>query len=305
MIIRKSIIETLKEFWHTTSIGGIKQIRNLENSKFERVCYIAIFCITFTTACLFLRYTWDSTFTTPLIVTAESFTYPIKDIDFPAVALCNFNRISKKALEEYSLLAMKKSLKSGRRNVTLIQLRDYLQSYGKLIDYLYDGNLQRIIDDALLDELEINIPNLMQKLSPRCDEMLIKCKWAGREVNCSEIFHTRRTGLGHCCAFNYVLDMNSADRPSKTIAPVKRQKVPGPHDGLLVIADPMPEDDVYQKAKRNGFQVLIYDPRQFPEMSGGKAQYRIAQPNQVDVLQIKSIKQYAAPEVHNYPRSTV
>lgn len=36
MIIRKSIMDTLKEYWHTTSIGGIKQIRNSENSIFER-----------------------------------------------------------------------------------------------------------------------------------------------------------------------------------------------------------------------------------------------------------------------------
>jgi hypothetical protein len=56
----------------------------------------------FGTTCYFLCFIWFDALRKPLIVTMESSTYPISDIDFPAVAICNVNRISKKALVEYA-----------------------------------------------------------------------------------------------------------------------------------------------------------------------------------------------------------
>ena len=35
-----------------------------------------------------------------------------------------------------------------------------------------------------------------------CEDMFLMCLWKGRQVNCSEIFHIRKTDNGFCCSFN-------------------------------------------------------------------------------------------------------
>ena len=36
----------------------------------------------------------------------------------------------------------------------------------------------------------------------KCEDMFLMCLWKGRQVNCSEIFHIRKTDNGFCCSFN-------------------------------------------------------------------------------------------------------
>ena len=35
-----------------------------------------------------------------------------------------------------------------------------------------------------------------------CEDMFLLCLWKGKKVNCSEIFHIRKTDNGFCCSFN-------------------------------------------------------------------------------------------------------
>ena len=36
-----------------------------------------------------------------------------------------------------------------------------------------------------------------------CDKLLKSCSWAGNPFNCSILFKTVDSYLGHCCGFNY------------------------------------------------------------------------------------------------------
>lgn len=64
---------------------------------------MVIFSTLFSLVCYFLFYTWLTTLANPLILMPQYSTFSIADIDYPAVALCNVNRISKKAMKNLAL----------------------------------------------------------------------------------------------------------------------------------------------------------------------------------------------------------
>lgn len=55
----------------------------------------------------------------------------------------------------------------------------------------------------LFEERGLLIHNVLESITPNCDEMIQKCLWKGEEVKCDSIFEKVSCSLGHCCAFNY------------------------------------------------------------------------------------------------------
>ncbi|XP_026746209.1 pickpocket protein 28-like [Trichoplusia ni] len=318
VILRRSFRETVREYLSCASIAGIREINNPNNTFLHRLAFhfslrYTIYCfpsalrivLLFTSLVnimYFLQYTWNSTLANPLVVTGESSTYPIKDIDFPAIAFCNINRISLKALK---LHAAKMYPRLSKLNFSLAHLEFFYQNMGRLIDFSYDDTrlYAKLMDAFSLKEFSDMTVGLMRELAPNCEETLIKCQWAGKVVDCKNIFELRRTVLGHCCAFNYVLDYNAAVSLHATIAPVKRQTVPGVNNGLRVVMDAMIDDYAFPLTYRTGFEVLIFDPIHFADMTGGRVIQRMVQPNQEQFFQVESVKQIASPEVRKYPLS--
>uniref|UniRef100_A0A2A4K008 Uncharacterized protein n=1 Tax=Heliothis virescens TaxID=7102 RepID=A0A2A4K008_HELVI len=104
--------------------------------------------------------------------------------------------------------------KLSKLNMTLSELENFLQHMGRLIDFAYDETepLLKLMDVFDMKEFSQQTVQLMKELAPNCDEMLMQCLWAGKVVDCKTIFKVRKTIRGHCCAFNYVLDYESADK---------------------------------------------------------------------------------------------
>lgn len=71
------------------------------------------------------------------------------------------------------------------------------------------------------DDLLKNIFSYLtfDKLTPNCNELLIKCQWEGKDIECGEIFFTRLTNDGFCCSFNNVrpLDFSSNTELSRQV----------------------------------------------------------------------------------------
>ncbi|XP_050551605.1 sodium channel protein Nach-like [Spodoptera frugiperda] len=305
MLIRKSLRETFKEYISCSSLPGVRQLVSPEEPILARLCMFVMLCLLFSTVQYYLYLTWTSTLSNPLVVSGESFTYPIKDIDFPAVALCNINRISKKALKKMALEMYPKLNKL--HNLTVSKLEHFLRHMGQLINF--EKRPSNFSESKLIEEYSkvfgSETVNIMNTLAPSCDEMLLRCIWGGKLVNCSSIFTVRRTVLGHCCAFNYVLDYGAADNPKGTIGEVKRQIVPGLMNGLRVIIDTMLDDYAYPLHQfRQGFDILVFNSYHFADMTGGRVLQRTVQPSQAEYYLLSSIKQVASSEVRKYPIKT-
>ncbi|XP_028171195.1 sodium channel protein Nach-like [Ostrinia furnacalis] len=327
MIVRKSAREAGREYISHCSVAGVKQIRDPDIGIIERLIWIALFVVMVASLIKTLMDTKQQTILNPLIVTMESSTHPISDIDFPAIALCNVNRISKKSLEALATNIFTQLLESEKQppnehfplppppwirekgNVTTLRyVHNYVYQLGYLLDYWWDENtkIDPHIDELLSPENNTRmLIDIMKELAPSCEDMLVTCIWAARRINCSDIFQVRRTSRGHCCAFNYVLDYDSAKRPSGTIAEVKRQNVPGYLQGLNILLDPKIEDYAYTVSPSLGFKIFLFDPTHFADPNaGGRVTRRIIEPGQWTYLQLQSVKQFTTREVKKYPVKT-
>ncbi|XP_028034767.1 pickpocket protein 28-like isoform X1 [Bombyx mandarina] len=299
-LMRRSFVKVLKEYVKESSIGGIKEICSPNIGWRERLLWIGVFVIMMSAMFYYLHHTWFEILTKPLVISMESSTYPISKINFPAVAFCNTNRISRKALKEFSQI-MHRSM--ALNNETIEEVELFFLQYGRLLDYSYDDILRNhpFLDIITLkDFYSQNTSEVMQKLAPKCDEMLLRCGWGSEEVNCKTNFDVQLTVRGHCCIFNYIQedsvdDLNSANKD------VKRQSVPGALYGLRLVLDPMIDDYAYTVNNIRGFDVFLFSPGHFADFSGGKVIYRIVEPDRAEFIELSSIQQRAAAEVRKYP----
>lgn len=138
---------------------------------------------------------------TPVITTLESTDFPVNQVDFPGISICNVNKIDRKRAEAFAgrfedpnlfeslrLLGTFYDYSSARQNeALLVRLETVLDGY------LGNNGTEHF------DPYE-----LLKELTTPCSEMLLSCFWAGEEYPCMDLFVTETTMEGFCCLFNYV-----------------------------------------------------------------------------------------------------
>ncbi|XP_013147706.1 PREDICTED: sodium channel protein Nach-like [Papilio polytes] len=302
MALRDIFKKCFVGYTKNSSILGFKQMTDPNTSITKRLAWLLVFGLMCGIGGYFLWYLWFGSLSSPLIVNMESSMYPISKIEFPAVAICNINIISKTALLELERNIFKTNV-SG--NITFSRIRQL----GRLLDYSYDVDIESFLHEEFLNnndgvKYEPKVISTMKKLAPKCKEMLLLCFWAGKKVDCESIFDIRRTNKGFCCTFNYILNYNAAGTPSKRISQVKRQYYPGPLFGLNLLIDPLIEDYTYTTRPGQGVEILIFEPTHYADPNSGRVSQRFVQPGQFLQLGLKSIKQVATPEVRKYNPET-
>ncbi|XP_053613647.1 sodium channel protein Nach-like isoform X2 [Plodia interpunctella] len=304
VIVRRSLRDVTKEYVTHSSLACVSKIGDSQASAKSRLIPLVIFCFTVGMTCYFTVYTLSNALTKPLFVSMESSTYPIADIDFPAVAVCNVNRISKKALKEY---AAKAYPYLAANNESLEEVEWWFYQYGRLLDYTWDERLSTHPFMDVRSKYHIKSSEIFKKMSrfaPKCEDMVLYCIWAGDKQNCSDLFAVRRTFRGHCCVFNYVLDYNSGGRPRNTIAKAKRQVEPGSTAGLILYLDPMVNDYAYPVNHIQGFDIFLFDPAVYLDPYVGRVVHRVLEVNKAMFIELQSVKQIATQEIRKYPLST-
>lgn len=145
---------------------------------------------------LFISLKWH--LNTRTLTVIESTHYPIWNVYFPAITICNFNKISANRAREVAT-----SMAARPANITV----DRLSNMFKLMLHFHGvGTASEAEYQTLHRILQTNnktINSLMDYLAPRCDEMLQKCQWKGSLQRCDALFQTIKTTEGSCCSFNY------------------------------------------------------------------------------------------------------
>lgn len=124
------------------------------------------------------------------------------------------------------------------------------------------------------------IQSIIDQLVPKCDAMLKRCKWLGRTVNCSSLFHVRRTYTGICCTFNYVrpivsdLQRQIEANGSIRMADGVRVNKHGDQFGLVVLLDQVLQDYAFSLHSNQGVHILVFDPENFPDQTSGAVKER-------------------------------
>lgn len=134
---------------------------------------------------------------TPTITVIESTHYPIWNVYFPSISICNLNKISAKRAREVASSMIRPN------NITV----DKLSNMFKLLLHFHGVGVASEVEYQTLHRiLQTNnktINDLMDYFAPRCEEMLQKCQWKGSILRCGAIFQTIKTIEGSCCSFNY------------------------------------------------------------------------------------------------------
>ncbi|EDW83246.2 uncharacterized protein Dwil_GK22758 [Drosophila willistoni] len=224
--------------------------------------------------------------TETLVTTMYDPLYPIWKVEFPAVSICSFNRISKRAILRY---AEELSIKDPKhRNVSYFY--DELQAFGYLyytpdspIDYYRAFRFQVFLNnyDTELHEMFYNTRRRMNTLTPNCSELFVSCRMAGRHFDCLEQFEETLTSHGFCCTFNY--DGRYVNERSY------RQRYFGAEMGLVVTLKTDPSDNFYKLHPSNSFP----DP-----YSGGVAE-RFAQTGLNTLLPVRAKIFETVPEARS------
>uniref|UniRef100_A0A336KYA9 CSON000508 protein n=1 Tax=Culicoides sonorensis TaxID=179676 RepID=A0A336KYA9_CULSO len=309
-----SIKSSFFELFSKYTMHGYKNLVENKRLAVEKFVWACMHFIAVYTSLWIVWSTWTEFTDNPTITTLDNQNYPIKRIAFPAVGLCNINRISKYRARKYAEYLSQKFVDSQAREgiqseVTEEMINDFygkIRFLGRLLDFDIEGYEEFL---SFQEQLEIldpdptiemwNVEKTFADISPTCDDLLLICKFNDIEKNCSEYFTTRRTAFGYCCTFNFVRPRGSTFELSGT------PKYPagiGDHAGLNVVVNTSTSDYYYPMANFAGALTLLYDTMEYPDITTGNTRTEIIDPSTENFIRI-SINVYEADrEVKNYAR---
>ncbi|XP_054087734.1 pickpocket protein 28-like [Zeugodacus cucurbitae] len=199
----------------------------------------------------------------------------ITDDPFPAVTICNLNQAYKSKAQQFSIYSF---------DYTIIQM-------------LCKRDVNVTIADSITDWS--NLIHLIHDISQPCSNMILQCKYAGLEFNCTELFRPIITDNGLCCVFNMIdpkfmyrnyntsaaksfanenykypegyepVDWSSeagypSDLPEKFI-PMKTVGT-GESVGLSIVLDVESDQYYCSTSDSIGFKILLHNPLEVPNM---------------------------------------
>lgn len=143
----------------------------------------------------------------------------------------------------------------------------------------------------------------VQKITPQCEDLFVRCKWGHSSMNCSDIFKFRKSPHGYCCLFNYIRQFNTLStieyaattiiflpilftfssnksqffvHPKNSVEKPKKVDFTGTETALTFVLNTTTSDYYYSIADFVGFQLYILDPDNYPDnQNGGLAQLMI------------------------------
>lgn len=90
------------DFWQKSLLHGSRNVIERGRLVSEKVIWLFIIFIGFGLAFFFLIDIWTNFTSNPTITTLDNQNYPISRVSYPAVGLCNVNRLSKTMLAKYA-----------------------------------------------------------------------------------------------------------------------------------------------------------------------------------------------------------
>ncbi|XP_020287814.1 sodium channel protein Nach-like isoform X2 [Pseudomyrmex gracilis] len=236
---------------------------------------------------------WNYYAAHPTLTVIESTHHGIWNYPFPAITVCNINRVS------YNLTTQFVENLKIPDNVS----KEYLiQEMRLLTELIVPGifghdvrtnlsNLQNIFDSNNLSILDV-----ISLITQNCSTLLQSCKWKGKLDQCDKYFKQVLSRDGLCCSFNYY------SLPGTTIANDRiSTSACGFESGMTVIVNPEPND--YHAAIVGGYgvKVLIHYSFDYPNFNAALQLVRL---NSQHFVSVNPIQMYSNSNVRNLALST-
>lgn len=150
---------------------------------------------------------WNLSAETPTLTVIETTNHPIGNIHFPAVTICNMNKIAASRALNLAKNFTRPDDVTPEHLSRMFSLVLHFQGIGNATKEEYDKL------HSILQQNKMNVLNLTKILAPSCSDMLERCRWKGTDTRCDELFQTVETSEGFCCSFNYYGTVNNSFPP--------------------------------------------------------------------------------------------
>lgn len=154
----------------------------------------------------------------PLSTVVESTIFPVAEIAYPAITICNHNRFSRERCEE-----AEGKFVPNADNETLAIFRTFVLSLNQMEFGALDEFKLDIFNftSPLLHSL--NITEIFEFAMLRCDEIFIgKCWWRNKYMDCcDDFFLLTRSEYGLCYSFNSAITASGMEKDVRTSAHFK------------------------------------------------------------------------------------
>lgn len=112
----------------------------------------------------------------------------------------------------------------------------------------------------ILETNNENINYLLERLSPKCIDILQRCSWKGSLQRCDSLFQSINASEGLCCSFNnYAYPNSNYDPKMLSSIPKQPRRVTacGYQTGLSLLLKPFTEDYLGTEIASSGYRVSI------------------------------------------------
>uniref|UniRef100_A0A336KSU2 CSON015353 protein n=1 Tax=Culicoides sonorensis TaxID=179676 RepID=A0A336KSU2_CULSO len=293
----------LKIFLENITVHCYRNLVEEDRSPWERFLWFLVHVFAGACSITIILESWNGFNEAPLMTKLHNTLYPSSLIYFPGVSICNVNRISRRAAYRFAEELSRKSKDTSKS--TDYYMKEIL-NLAALYTFEFDDendmiSFQRDLDDVYENQT-FNIMNeIMIRLTPRCEDMMLRCFWQSKEYKCidgKKFFERRRTQYGHCCVFNYVI------RPNNMLDVPRNSTYTGPDMGLILLVLGQPNDYYYQQHSRVGFNVLIHNPYDYPDAPSGGVVQIPAMLGRETFIRVDANRIDADPFIVNYSPET-
>ncbi|KAI9552641.1 putative amiloride-sensitive sodium channel [Daphnia sinensis] len=252
----------LKEFCDTTSIHGLKYITEENSHWLKRAMWTLVFLGGILFSGYFCWQMWNKWEDSPVLMSLDSNRYPLKNIPFPAVTICNVNKVSKTKLLQFMEDPRYKDVTYEKMQETLRYMTklDRAITNEKELEYL--NGYYEALNISSLDLFEI-----LRESAPSCKDMIMDCIWLGLPSPCFDYFSFVPTDDGICCTFNGAkyddLELNIKSNENERL----HVSGNGYRMGLALVLDANIEDYSVTNGKFDGFKVLVHTSEEFPDVA--------------------------------------
>ncbi|XP_069682459.1 sodium channel protein Nach-like [Periplaneta americana] len=264
---KADVIYWLRDFCISTSQHGYKYIALPGQSITERVLWGIVLLIGICAAVSMVCIEWGRNDTSPTLIALDTAHYPIWNTDFPAVTICGINRIRRSEALKFSkewLLPKGTTRKEVLHGLLLLS---------QLID-MEECNitaLRRL--QSVLELNNITASDVLRTVMHPCEDLVLRCRFKGTNVDCKELFQVSNTPYGYCCSFNYhgnkLKNNEATESPSGKEDPYRayRSSACGFQMGLTVLIDNKIDEYYDTSLASYGVKVLLHDPFDYPSDS--------------------------------------
>ncbi|XP_037959011.1 pickpocket protein 11 [Teleopsis dalmanni] len=260
--VKNWFVENLRNYCNTTSLHGFNYITRKGITSKERIFWISVVVISIVVSIVLVIVSWLWNRETPTVTVIESSHFPTWNIPFPAITICNFNKISK-----YKAIHLAKTLNrpANLTEADLLNLFRITMYFSFAVNHTTE-EYQTL--EKVLQQNDLTIKQLIMGLSPDCMQMISRCIWKGSNTRCDSLFQRVNTTEGICCSFNY-FGRTTNNFPEKIAYQVPKRPYRvtgcGYPTGLSVILNPMADDYFGTYFSSYGFRLLIHDAYNFPD----------------------------------------